>query len=146
MDQALHHVCQHRYDAFQPISFIISPTLQYPTAVLYQSAVLEWIHFSKSSQHKVLSSNFDTCASLILKGRLRSIHLFAKEPAYIIHAFSESDISALLATSLSWGTALVAFPEQTSTAHPADKILQFLKSQSVVLDKLPSQSPIPGAL
>lgn len=63
--------------------------------VLWQNCPLKWIHLPAQAK-KVVACYPGLIATLILKGRKRSIELFSKEPAEIVIPYNKEQLDALL--------------------------------------------------
>ena len=66
-----------------------------PMGNLCQNASLEWVHLPAQAK-KVVASYLGLVATLILKGRKRSIELFGKEPSEIVIPYNKEQLDALL--------------------------------------------------
>ena len=74
--------------------FLCLATPTAPTGVLWQSSPLEWIHLPAQAK-KVMASYPGLIATLMLKGRKRSIELFGKEPSEIVIPYNKEQLDAL---------------------------------------------------
>ena len=68
--------------------FLCLATPVAPTGVLWQGGPLEWIHLPTQAR-KVVASYPGLIATLMLKGRKRSIELFGKEPSEIVIPYNK---------------------------------------------------------
>ena len=72
-----------------------------PKGVLRQSGPLEGVHLPAQAK-KVVASYPGLIATLVLKGRKRSIELFGKEPSKIVIPYNKEQLDALLMFDENW--------------------------------------------
>ena len=73
--------------------------------VLWQNGSLEWVHLPAQAK-KVVASYPGLIATLLLKGKKRSIELFGKEPAEIVIPYNKEQLDALLMFDEDWQIAI----------------------------------------
>ena len=69
--------------------------------VLWQDDPLEWVPLPAQAKN-VVASYPGLIATLILKGRNRSIELFGKEPSEIVIPYNKEQLDALLMFDENW--------------------------------------------
>ena len=84
--------------------FLCLATRTSPMGVLWQNG-LEWVHLPAQAK-KVVASYPGLIATLILKGRKRSIELFGKEPSEIVIPYNKEQHDALLMFDENWQIAI----------------------------------------
>ena len=94
--------------------------------VLWQNGPLEWIHLPAQAK-KVVASYPGLIATLILKGRKRSIELFGKEPAEIVIPYKNEQLDALLMFDEDW---------QIAIGNYCGQLLHHLPSHALLIQKL----------
>ena len=142
--QELQFVEQRLNDGFltylpvsQPISFIIFHTLYSPSGVIAQeNGLIEWV-FLPNSFSKKLATYMDKLAFLIQKGRHRILQLSGCEPHQIVTQLTTAQISRCLQFNENWQISLASFPGLFSNHYPSSKLIDFLRTNSMI-----SQSPI----
>ena len=84
-------------------------------------------------------------ATLILKGRKRSIELFGKEPSEIVIPYNKEQLDALLMFDEDWQIALGNYCGQILYHLPSHVLLNFISRHPVIFPVRCNQSPIPNA-
>ena len=77
----------------------------YFKGILWQNSPLEWVYL-RAQAKKVVASYPGLIATLILKGRKRSIELFGKEPSEIVIPYNKEQLDALLMFDEIWQIAI----------------------------------------
>ena len=84
-------------------------------------------------------------ATLILKGRKRSIELFGKEPSDIVIPYNKEQLDALLMFDENWQIAIGNYVGQILHHLPSHVLLNFISRHSVIFPVRCKYSPIPDA-
>ncbi|MGT9639829.1 RNase H family protein, partial [Enterococcus faecalis] len=101
-------------------------------------------HFPAQTK-KVVASYPGLIATLILKGRKRSIELFGKEPAEIVIPYNKEQLDALLMFDEDWQIAIGNYFGQILHHLPSHVLLNFISRHPVIFPVRCKQSPIPNA-
>ena len=111
--------------------FLCLATPTAPTGVLWQNGPLEWVHLPAQPK-KVVASYPGLIATLILKGRKRSIELFGKEPAEIVIPYNKEQLEALLMFDEDWQIAIGNYFGQILHHLPSHVLLNFMSKHPVI--------------
>ena len=111
--------------------------------VLWQNGPLEWVHRPAQAK-KVVASYPGLIATLILKGRRRSIELFGKEPSEIVIPYNKEQLDALLMFDENWQIAIGNYFGQILHHLPSHVLLNFISKHPVIFPVRCKHSPIPG--
>ena len=84
-------------------------------------------------------------ATLILKGRKRSIELFGKEPSEIVIPYNKEQRDALLMFDEDWQIAIGNYCGQILHHLPSHVLLNFMSKHPVIFPVRCKQFPIPDA-
>ena len=112
--------------------------------VLWQNGPLEWVHLPAQAK-KVVASYPGLIATLILKGRKRSIKLFGREPSEIVIPYNNEHLDALLMFDEDWQVAIGNYCGQILHHLPSHVLLNFISRHPVIFPVRCKQSPIPNA-
>ena len=93
VEEALSDSYEKRTELAAAWQFLCLATPTAPMGVLWQNGPLEWVHLPAQAK-KVVASYSGLIATLILKGRRRSIELFGKEPSEIIIPYNKEQLNA----------------------------------------------------
>ena len=124
--------------------FLCLATPTAPTGVLWQNGPLEWVHLPAQAK-KVVASYPGLIATLILKGRKRSIELFGKEPAEIVIPYNKEQLDALLMFDEDWQIAIGNYFGQILHHLPSHVLLNFMSKHPVIFPVRCKYSPISDA-
>ena len=124
--------------------FLCLATPTAPTGVLWQNGPLEWVHLPTQAK-KVVASYPGLIATLILKGRKRSIELFGKEPAEIVIPYNKEQLDALLMFDEDWQIAIGNYFGQILHHLPSHVLLNFMSKHPVIFPVRCKYSPISDA-
>ena len=124
--------------------FLCLATPTAPTGVLWQNGPLEWVHLPAQPK-KVVASYPGLIATLILKGRKRSIELFGKEPAEIVIPYNKEQLDALLMFDENWQIAIGNYFGQILHHLPSHVLLNFMSKHPVIFPVRCKYSPISDA-
>ena len=124
--------------------FLCLATPTAPTGVLWQNGPLEWVHLPAQPK-KVVASYPGLIATLILKGRKRSIELFGKEPAEIVIPYNKEQLDALLMFDEDWQIAIGNYFGQILHHLPSHVLLNFMSKHPVIFPVRCKYSPISDA-
>ena len=124
--------------------FLCLATPTAPTGVLWQNGPLEWVHLPAQAK-KVVASYPGLIATLILKGRKRSIELFGKEPAEIVIPYNKEQLDALLMFDEDWQIAIGNYFGQILHHLLSHVLLNFMSKHPVIFPVRCKYSPISDA-
>ena len=144
VEKALSDSYVKRIDLAANWQFLCLATPTAPMGVLWQSGPLEGIHLPAQAK-KVVASYPGLIATLILKGRNRSIELFGKEPSEIVIPYNKEQLGALLMFDENWQIAIGNYFGQILHHLPSHVLLNFISRHPVIFPVRFKQFPVPGA-
>ena len=144
VEAALSDSCAKRVNLQTNWQFLCLATPTAPTGVLWQNGPLEWVHLPAQAK-KVVASYPGLIATLILKGRKRSIELFGKEPAEIVILYNKEQLDALLMFDEDWQIAIGNYFGQVLHHLPSHVLLNFMSKHPVIFPVRCKYSPISDA-
>ena len=130
--------------ASQHISFIIFHTPYSPSGVIAQEKGLIECVFLPNSFSKKLTTYMDKLAFLIQKGRHRILQLSGCEPHQIVTQLTTVQISRCLQFNENWQISLASFPGSFSNHYPSSKLIDFLRTNSMISLSPISDVPVKG--
>ena len=144
VEAALSNSYVKRIDLTMTWQFLCLATPVAPTGVLWQGGPLEWIHLPTQAK-KVVASYPGSIATLMLKGRKRSIELFGKEPSEIVIPYNKEQLDALLMFDEDWQIAIGNYCGQILHHLPSHVLLNFMSNHPVIFPVRCKQFPISDA-
>ncbi|XP_014396142.1 PREDICTED: endogenous retrovirus group K member 6 Pol protein-like [Myotis brandtii] len=112
IEQAINKQQLQYLDYSKSWALIILATKYTPTGCLWQEGPLEWIHLPVTPR-KIVPSYPSLVATLIIKGRRRSIELFGREVTEIIIPYKREQLDTLLQFEEEWQIAIDTHVQQT---------------------------------
>ena len=132
--------------ASQPISFIIFHTPYSPSGVIAQEkGLIEWV-FLPNSFSKKLTTYMDKLAFLIQKGRHCILQLSGYEPHQIVTQLTTAQISQCLQFNENWQISLASYPGSFSNHYPSSKLIDFLRTNTMISHSPISDIPVKGPI
>ena len=144
VEAALSDSCVKRIDLTIIWQFLCLTTSTAPTRVLWQNGSLEWIHLPAQAK-KVVASYPGLIATMILKGRKRSIEFFGKEPAEIVIPYNKEQLDSFLMFDEVWQIAIRNYCGQILHHLPSHVLLTFMSKHPVIFPVRCKQYLIPDA-
>ena len=130
--------------AFQTISFIIFHTSYSPSGVIAQEkGLIEWV-FLPNSFSKKLTIYMDKLAFLIQKRCHRILQLSGSEPHQIVTQLTTAQISRCLQFNENWQISLASYPGSFSNHYPSSKLIDFLRTNTMISHSPISDVPVKG--
>ena len=130
--------------ASQPISFIIFHTPYSPSGVIAQKKrLIKWV-FLPNSLSKKLTIYVDKLAFLIQKGRYRILQLSRRKPHQTVTQLTTAQISRCLQFNENWQISLVSYPGSFSNHYPSSKLIDFLRTNTMISHSPISDVPVKG--
>lgn len=132
-------------DYNQPLQFVICATGFSPTRVFWQEGPLYWVHLP-AAPSKVLTPYTTWVANIIKMEREHRRKIFGKDPDKIIIPYNSAQIQWLIQNDDDWAVSCISYMGNFDNHYPADKLLQFLRYQPIVLPVQTSLKPLSNAL
>ena len=110
--------------------------------VLWQNGPVEWV---PAQAKKVVAFYSGLIATLVLKGRERSIELFGKEPAEMVIPYDKEQLDTLLMFDDDRQIAIGNYYGQILRHLPSHVLLNFISRHSVIFPARCKQFPIADA-
>ncbi|XP_017653280.1 uncharacterized protein LOC108490752, partial [Nannospalax galili] len=145
VEDRLQEATLSRLKPSKPFQLCVLPSPQQPTAVLWQSGPLLWIH-PQSSPGKVLSYYPEQVANLALKGLQSAVTYFGHMPNCILVPYTAQQVDVLSSTIDSWAILRCIFPGEIDNHYPKHPLLTFSSTHSFIFPKITRRQPILGAI
>lgn len=128
-----------------PWELCVFPTKGSPTAVLWQTGPLLWIH-PHASPGKSIVSYPAAVADLALIGLQRSLEHFGSHPAKLIVPYTSQQRQILMAEHDSWAILVTVFVGEMDNHLPRHPLARFAALHPLIFPVVTAKSPIPGAV
>lgn len=134
-----------RWDPQIPIDLCILKTRLLPTAVLWQSGPLLWVH-PQASPAKTVEYYPTAVAELASKGIKMAVTHFGIYPKRLIVPYTAAQVQVLSATIDDWAILRCSFDGLIDNHYPKNPLLQFYTAHPIIFPKVTSARPLPDGL